>query len=158
MAQGRLSHRRGFTVIEVLTVLFFLSLLAAGTVPLYRTFIIKYQLVANAEELQQLVRTAQNLSMANRADSQYGVHLVSGAGGQFVLFKGASYATRDTTYDEISYDLPSSLSLSETVSGEDIVFTKFQGGTSNTGTVTLTSTELDTRTVTVNAAGMVELD
>lgn len=146
---------RGFTLIELVLVVAFLLLLVAAATPAYVEFTAKYQLDANARDLEQLLRTAQNLSMATRDDDTYGVHLVSGAGGAFVLFKGASYAARDAvTFGEISYALPGSISLSETVTGDDVVFGKVDGTTDDIGSMTLTGRS-GTRMITVNEAGRV---
>lgn len=146
---------RGFTLIEIVLVVAFFVLLVAAATPAYVEFTAKYQLDTNGRDLEQLLRTAQNLSMATRDDDTYGVHFVSGAGGEFVLFKGASYATRDTTtFGEISYALPGSIALSETVTGDDVVFTMVDGTTDDVGTVVLTGRS-GTRTVTLNEAGLV---
>lgn len=146
---------RGFTLVELVISVAFLLLLVAAATPAYREFTAKYQLDANARDLEQLLRTAQNLSMATRDDDTYGVHLT---GGSFTLFKGASYAARDSaTFGEISYALPGSISLSETVVGDDVVFGKVDGTTDDVGTVTLTGRS-GTRTITVNEAGLVTFD
>ncbi len=146
---------RGFTLLELVISVAFLLLLVAAATPAYREFTAKYQLDTNARDLEQLLRTAQNLSMATRGDDTYGVHLVSGSGGAFTLFKGASYAARDSaTFGEISYALPGSISLSETVTGDDVVFGKVDGTTAGVGAVTLTGRS-GTRTITVNEAGLV---
>lgn len=146
---------RGFTLIEIVLVVAFLVLLAAAAMPAYREFTAKYQLDVSARDLEQLLRTAQNLSMATRADDTYGVHFVSGAGGSYTLFKGASWSARDSaTFGEISYDLPGSISLFETVTGDDVTFGIVDGTTDDVGAVTLTGRS-GTRTITVNEAGSV---
>lgn len=149
---------RGFTLIEVLVVLAFLTFAVAAALPGYSNFTAKYQLDASARDLESLLRSAQNLSMATRDQDTYGVHLSGGPGGSFVLFKGESYAARDaTTFGEISFDLPGSISLSDTVSGDDVVFGMVTGTTEDTGEMTLTG-RAGTRTISVNEAGTLNLD
>ena len=134
------------------------AIITVAALPSYRNFYIKYSLDAASDDLQQYLRTAQSLSMASQNDDQYGVHLVTGTATTMVVFKGTSYASRDTSFDELSETLAPSLTLSSTVSGGDVVFTKVEGSTTNTGTVTITSSEGDVHSVTVNAVGMIQLD
>lgn len=149
---------KGFTIIETVLTVAVLALVVSLSTPAYRNFIVKYQLNVSARDSQQLIRTAQVLSMATRDDDQYGVHYTTGSGGTIILFKGASYASRDLTYDELTYTLPNSLSLSSTISGSDVVFLKREGSTSNIGTLTLTSTDGDFRDLIVNSVGMVDVN
>lgn len=149
--------RGGFTIVELIVTLAIFVLLVAAATPAYTTFFVKYQLVTKASDLRELLRTAQGLSMANLGDDTYGVHYATGTGTTYVLFKGASYASRDLSYDELSTTLPNSVSLTSTVSGSDVVFTKVEGSTGDEGTITLTSSGGDVRTITVNAAGTVDL-
>lgn len=65
------------------------------------------------------------------------------------LFKGASYVARDVVYDEV-FDVPTSITPSGV---SEIVYTKFTGLPSVTGTVTLTSNTNETRSITINAKG-----
>jgi len=85
-----------------------------------------------------------------------GVYLnVTGAGDQVILYQGDSYAARDGNYDRET-DLDAALSLTTSVPGNDITFSKGRGLPNNTGTITLTHEAGGERVITVNAQGAVE--
>jgi hypothetical protein len=67
------------------------------------------------------------------------------------VFKGASYAGRAAGFDE-TINLPGSV----TATGlSEVTFSKLSATPNTTGSLTLSSTTNDTRTVTINAKGMV---
>lgn len=138
---------KGFTILELLLSVALISVLAGFSLPVYRTLIKKNDLDIAANSIVASLRRAQVLSQAVDGDITWGVKVQSGS---TVIFKGASYITRDTAYDE-SFDLQSSISPSGTT---EVVFVKLTGLPQSTGTMTLTS-ESDTRTVSINAKGMV---
>ncbi|MEK7105240.1 MAG: prepilin-type N-terminal cleavage/methylation domain-containing protein [Patescibacteria group bacterium] len=150
---------KGFTLIEAVLVVAVLTLVVGATVPKFSAFSERYQVDNKSDELTQLLRIARNKSMMSESDSPYGVHLVTGTAGSFTLFKGATYATRDTSYDEEVHTLPNGITLGKTVAASDVVFTKVEGSTSNAGSITvaLQGTTV-THTISVNSAGMVQLD
>ena len=137
---------KGFTLLELLLSIALISVLAGFSLPVYRTLIKKNDLDIAANSIVASLRRAQILSQAVDGDITWGVKVQSGS---IVVFKGASYATRDTAYDEI-FDVPTSIGIGGT--GE-YVFAKMTGLPQSTGTTTLTS-ESDTRTVSINAKGM----
>lgn len=138
---------KGFTLLELLLSIALISVLAGFSLPIYRTLIKKNDLDIAVNSIAASMRRAQILSQAVDGDISWGVKVQSGS---IVVFKGASYTTRDTAYDE-SFDLQSSTSPSGTT---EVVFAKLTGLPQSTGTTTLTS-ESDTRTVSINAKGMV---
>lgn len=142
-----MSKKRGFTLLELLLSVAIISLLAGLSLPVYRTLLSKNDLDIAAVTIAQSARRAQVLSQAVDGDTSWGVKVQTGS---IVIFKGASYAARDINFDE-TFDVPTSIGVSGT--GE-YVFAKMTGLPQSTGTVTLTS-ESDTRTVSINAKGMV---
>ncbi len=158
MASSTRLDKRGFTLVELLVVIAMLAVLFLVTSPAYESVLVKYQLVTNASDLRELLRTAQGLAMASREDSAYGVHFLPGKGGGYVLFKGESYATRDLAYEELSTTLPRTLTLVSSVAGDEIVFSTLVGSTEDAGEVTINSTIGDSRAISVNAAGMVDVN
>ncbi len=155
----RSDRPQGFTLIETLLTLAILTLLIGVTVPKFSSFLNRFQVDTQSTDLMQLLRIAQSKSMASESDAQFGVHLVVGSGGSFTLFKGSTYAGRDLTFDQEVHTLPSGTSLSKTVTGLDVIFVKTVGSTTNTGTITIAQTGGTTaHTVTINTAGMIQLD
>jgi prepilin-type N-terminal cleavage/methylation domain-containing protein len=139
---------RGFTLVEMLLSLGIIALLTGLSVPVYNTFLARNDLDITTQGIVAALRRAQTYSRAVEGDSQWGVAVVS---GKAVLFKGATYAARDTAFDETT-----TIAANVTTSGlSEITFAKLTAAPSTTGTTTL-STVNETRTVTINAEGMVE--
>lgn len=143
----KLNHERGFTLLELLLSVAVISALAGLSLPVYRTLLQKNDLDIAAVTIAQSLRRSQMMSQAVDGNTTWGVKIQSGS---IVLFKGASYAARDTTFDE-TFDVPTSIGVSGTT---EYVFSKLTGLPQATGTVNL-STESDARAVTLNAKGMV---
>lgn len=142
----KLPTQQGFTLLEVLLSLAGITIIFGISIPIYQSFQVKNDLDITANTWVQTLRRAQVLSEAVDGDSTWGVK-IQPAG--LILFKGASYGARDTTFDEI-FTVPTSISASGTT---EIVFAKFTGNPLATGTTTLTASTAETRTININAKG-----
>lgn len=139
---------RGFTITEVLLSVVLLGMIAGMSVPFYRSYLDRNELDQTTMTLAQTMRRAQFMSIAQDGDSAWGVKVSSSS---ILLFKGASYLTRDQTQDE-------STTLAPTVSFSgmsEVVFQKGNGVPSTTGTSTFISNNGEIRNVTINQKGMV---
>ncbi len=141
-------QRHGFTLIEMLLSVAVITVIAGISIPIYQSFQVRNDLDLSASTIAQTARRAQFLAQASDGDSNWGVHVQSGS---IVLFKGSTFAARDTTVDE-TFDLPASLAPTGT---SDLIYQKVTGMPAATGTVLLTSTANETRTILINAKGMV---
>jgi prepilin-type N-terminal cleavage/methylation domain-containing protein len=150
MSKGERRYKKGFTLVEVLLSIAVIAVIAVFSVPVFQRFQVKNDLDIAASTTAQSLRRSQVLAQAVDGDTTWGVKILSGS---IVIFKGASYAARDTSFDETT-TFPSSI----TPSGlDEVVFSKLFGEPSSTGSVTLTSSNADVRTVTINAKGTVTL-
>ncbi len=138
----------GFTLIEVLLSVAVIAVLAGISAPVFTRLATKNDLDTAFVSLAQTWRRGQELSMANDGDIVWGVKV---AAGSITLFKGTSFASRDTNYDEV-FSMPLTISVSGAVT--EITFNKLTGTPSATGTVSLTSFD-DTTTLTINSKGTV---
>lgn len=138
----------GFTLLEVLLSVAAMSIIAGFSAPLYNSFQVRNDLDVTAATIAQSFRRAQIESQASSGDITSGVHIQAGS---VTVFRGASYAARDTALDEI-FDVPPSITPSGV---SDIIFAKFTGLPTTTGTTTLTSNTSEVRTININAKGMV---
>lgn len=140
---------KGFTLIEVMLVSATIGVLAAISVPVYSNLQVKNDLDVATNTTLQTLRRAQVLSQAVDGDSSWGVKLQS---SDITLFKGASYAGRDTTFDEIY-----TMSGNVTPSGvSEVVFSKLLGVPNTTGTITLTSSNNDVQNIALNSKGFLD--
>lgn len=138
----------GFTLMEGLLSIAVIAIIGGISIPIYQSFQVRNDLDIAIVSTVQTLRRAQVLAQAVDGDTSWGISVLSGS---IILFKGASYAARDTAFDEV-FEVPASI----TPSGlSEIVFTKFTGLPQTTGTITLTSNANETRTITINTKGIV---
>jgi len=141
-------NQHGFTLVELLLSVAILSLLAGLSLPVYETFLRRNDLDLTTQNIAMAVRRAQTYSRGVDEDSQWGVAFLSSG---VTLFKGTSYAARAASFDE-TIPLPASVSIAGL---SEVLFSKVSGAPSATGAVSLTSTVNDSRTITINAKGLV---
>lgn len=156
------AHRRGFTLVELIIVVSLIVAFATLTIPLYAHFQTGQEVGTVAEAIAQGLREAQSRSMAGDGDRTWGVYFDDDPGGngdKFVLFRGATYATRDAGFDLVT-ELADSVSLGSIslAGGNAVIFSKLVGATGNTGSLVVSSTNNDSATIRVNAAGVVDVE
>jgi len=120
----------GFTMVELVMVVAILALLMVVSLPAAINFYKTRQLDVHEQGIVQVLRRAQLKAMAVERDSAFGVFVAS---NQYVLFVGDSYAGRDSIYDEV-FELPDNIEVSGL---SEIVFSKLDGITADTGTINL---------------------
>lgn len=139
--------QQGFTLLEVILSLAIVAILTGASLPVYRTLMTKNDLDVATVTVAQSLRRAQTLSVAVDGDTNWGVKIQSGS---ITLFKGTSYALRDSTYDE-TFAIPGTIT---TGGVSETIYSKLFGAPQTTGTVTLT-TDNDSSSITLNSKGMV---
>jgi len=139
----------GITLIELLLVITIIAILGATVVPVSTNLLQRHFLKNKTNELVNSLSTARLNAMLSKEDSQWGVKTTS---TQMILFKGSSYAGRDTAFDLV-YDLPATISVTEI----EVVFSKLTGDPSQTLSVTVSS-QIDSKTITMNAVGVVNVN
>lgn len=139
---------RGFSLVELLLSITILGMMAGLTWPVYQSYQQRNDLDVTAQSIADGLRRAQTYARSGNGDSVWGVRILSNSA---VLYRGATYASRNTAYDE-----PTSIPSAFTVGGlSDISFAKFTAAPSATGSITLTAGSNNTRTITINEKGMV---
>lgn len=141
------TKQKGFTIPELLMVVSIIAVIGALAFPFYNNFIGTAYAENATRDFVESLRRANSKARGSDQNTAWGVHR---AGGSFVLFQGASWASRNSILDE-SHSIPSSLTFSGPA---DYIFTKM-GTTTTTGTTTITSSQGRTLSVVVNAAGMI---
>lgn len=139
---------RGFTLIEVLLSVTIISMMVGLSMPIFQSYQNRNEVELAAQNLAAALRRAQVYARSGSDDSQWGIQIQSNT---VTLYKGAVFASRDTTYDE-TYTIPPTISVSGDAT---TVFAKLSGLPDAAGTTTLTSVSTDVRTVSINAKGMV---
>ncbi len=150
MVYSRVPHikRAGFTLIEVLLAITIIAIIAGVGIPVYQSVQVRNDLDITATTVAQSIRRSQVLSQGMDGDTSWGVLIQTGS---ITVFRGSSYATRDTTFDEV-FSVPTSIVPSGIA---EIISEKFTGMPQSTGTIILTSSLNEIRTLTLNAKGTV---
>ncbi|MEI8060838.1 MAG: type II secretion system protein [Candidatus Berkelbacteria bacterium] len=144
-----MKKRTGFTLIEVLLSVATITVIAGFSVPLYLRSQNKNDLDVAAQSFEQALRRSQVLSISSQGDSSWGVRIDP---GNITLYKGTTYVGRDATYDEIT-TFPTNMTLSAPT---EIYFAKMTGVPNSTPSLTMTSVQNDSRTITINAKGVAD--
>lgn len=138
----------GFTLIEVLLSISIIAIISGISIPIYQSFQTRNDLDITATTVSHALHRGQVLARASDGDTNWGIYITL---GNITVYKGASYAGRDSSYDEI-FEPPGNMSFSGI---DEVNFDKFSGTPQQTGTITLTSTANETRNITINTEGMV---
>lgn len=142
-------NHRGFTLLEVMLSVAILTLITGLSLPVYETFMRRNDLDLTTQQLAASLRRAGTYARGVNRDSAWSVEVQPTV---VTLFQGTNFATRNQIYDE-KFAMPASI----TVSGlSEIQFAKLSAAPNTTGSITLTSSTNATRTITINAKGMVE--
>lgn len=145
-----MSARGGFTVIELLVVMAIMGLLLASFPFAINAFQESRAVDAAVQATAQALRRAQVLSQAVDGDATWGASVQTGS---VTVFRGASYATRTTAYDEV-LEFSDSVSVSGVT---EVVFSKLAGEPNTIGDTTF-ETAVTTATLTINAKGAVSYE
>lgn len=141
---------RGFTLLEMLLSVALLSIIFGMSYALYPNLAYQEELDVAVRSSQALLRRAAALASASEGDSPWGVRFESSTA---VLFKGTSYAGRDTAYDETL--LLEGIEVSGT--GE-YVFEKVSSEPITSGTTTLLHTAGESKAIIVNEKGRITIE
>ena len=152
-------NKKGFTLFEVVIVVFILGALGAVVVGGIALFQRKTELNNAVQEFAAVVRLAQTRALASQQESQYGVYInTSAAPAQYVLFKGASYITRITSSDQ-TYSLPKTVEFSQVnLAGGEVTFEKLTGFSSQSGDISLRLIQnpSEAKTIYISNSGTVD--
>lgn len=134
-----LENSSGFTLIEILVVVSILVVLGAISIPAFDAFLKSSDVDNGMQEFQAVLRLAQSKTVSSENESQYGVFIdTSVSPHKYVIFKGVSYVTRDTAFDQLFW-------LSKTTEfsgislggGNEVVFNRLTGYATQSGSVSI---------------------
>ncbi len=144
-------RRPGFSVVEMIVVMAIFAIVVATTAPLLVQFQHRQKAGNVAEDVVQILRKAEHRSLVGERDSGWGVSFQS---GQYVVYAGSSYATRNSSYDERRPVASPEYVFSG--SGE-IVFSRGTGRPLAAGFVIVTHLSGTVRRITVGSNGAITL-
>jgi prepilin-type N-terminal cleavage/methylation domain-containing protein len=147
---------RGFTMVELLIAIAIAILLLSAAMSLQGNYGASSQLYSANIQVLQTLRIAREKSIAGLNNSPHGVFFEHNAiaKDRIILYQGTSYALRDPLYDrEVVFPLV--LSVSSTLTNNDITFSRGMGIPNNIGTITLTHEGGINAVLSVNILGVV---
>ena len=142
----------GFTLLEMLLSVAIISMLAGASLPVYETFVRRNDLDLTAQGIASMLRRAETYARAVNYDNDWSVEIQS---SEVTMFQGTNFAGRDTSFDE-TLSIPATVTPSGTGEVRFTKFTAAPNAAAVTTPITLTSTANNTRTITLNAKGMVD--
>lgn len=148
-------NRNGFTLIELLIVVAIMAVLLVIGLARFGTFGQQVSLDTGTQKIISTLQRARNQTLGSEEESQWGVHFET---GKYVLFKGTTYDP--TSSDNKEYDLSAiEISAINITGGDDVVFNRIRGTTTNDGSlvVRLVADTSKTKTIVINSLGQVSL-
>ena len=130
---------QGLTLIELLVVISILLIILGITIQSFRSFQGEEVLSDSTEKIINILRLGQSKTLASEGASQYGIYFNTATNPhQYTLFKGANYALRDVSSDEV-HQIPKSVEIYEINlgGGQEVVFNRLTGESTNSGAVSL---------------------
>lgn len=138
----------GATLMELAMTIALLAIIAGVSIPVVRQFQVKNDLDIAVQTVVQSLRRAQTLAVAQEAGASWGLSVQTGT---ITVFSGDSYASRNTTKDEVTETSPAIIPSGDT----EIVFAQFTGDLASNKSMTLTSSTNEIRTITINTKGTI---
>jgi len=127
---------KAFTLIETLTVIGVLSILALIIIPIIDSLQSGIDFDNTVQEIISVLNLARNKTIASEGPGQWGVFF-STSTNQYVLFQGTDYYNRTVSSDKI-YKLSEGLEFSEVnFQGQEVVFNSLNGRTDCPGSLAL---------------------
>jgi len=132
---------KGFTLIEIVIVITILAIISTIVISNFFLWTKKTDVNNTIQEFANILRLAQNRTLSSEGDSQYGVYINTvDSPYKYILFKGTSYDTRDSSFDQVSILVKTveffNISLG---GGNEIVFSKLSGASVQSGSVSIRS-------------------
>jgi prepilin-type N-terminal cleavage/methylation domain-containing protein len=153
--------KSGFTLVELLIVIALFIVVIGASLPLTSHLRVSAQLNDAADGLVHTIRTAQERAKSRFRGQAHGVYIdiQAATDDSIVLYMGSSYATRQSSFDR-NIVLDSGLTLSTTLSGQDLNFSAGSADTNQFGitTTTITHSVDGHRHIVVNSLGVVEVE
>ncbi len=137
---------KAFTLIEILLALSLTMIVALVASPFYGKFLFVQNLSVAVDELRGSLEKARLYKMAGRGGSAWGVRVSEQT---ITLFRGESFGSRDSAFDE-TFDIPARVTLT---ASDDVLFGSQDGLPNVLATYTATY-DGETKTYTLNAAGV----
>lgn len=149
-----LKNKFGFSILEIILVLAILGTLVGLVTTYYTNSQVRADINTQASSIAYYLRLASSNASSGLNNADHGVHFENSA---YTIFQGNPYNPADTANFQIN--LPDTITINNISlngGGQDVIFSKANGETTNYGTISLNATNIGkTVTITINSAGII---
>lgn len=142
----KFNSSRGFTLIEVLIAVAIMAILGLIALSAYNTLTKQVDLDSTSQSIISTLQLARSQTLASEGDTRYGVHFDS---GQYVLFAGDTYTAGDPANKVYPLSSSEIYLVNLNGGGNEVIFDRIRGTTSQDGSISLRLTETPSRTITI---------
>jgi prepilin-type N-terminal cleavage/methylation domain-containing protein len=147
-------YEKGFTIIELLIVIGIIAVLAAATTPFLSQIVLRVNTETTLDKTISAFRKAQSYAMDGKDNSAvWGACITTDGSDQLIRLYSGSCAVPSFSED---FSVPETVTITDG-GVRDVIFTKTRGEPSASITLAVTSS-LDTKTITINSAGGMEIN
>lgn len=126
---------KGISLIEILIIVSIIAIISAIVVPNLSKFRNQQVLQNTTEDIVSLLNEARNSTISSKNSNTYGVHFQS---DKAILFTGTSFSISPSNKQidiDSSVIIPVTGGINLNGGGDDVVFTRISGDTTNNGTI-----------------------
>ena len=146
--------KKGFTLIEMVLVLALMGILLGMSMMYYQSSQVRADVDAQSASIVHYLRLAQSSAASGLNDKSHGVHFETDS---YTTFEGDSYNQADPK--NFKMNLPETMTInaiSLNGGGANVIFSKINGDTTNYGTISLNSVQVNkTKTITITSVGTI---
>jgi prepilin-type N-terminal cleavage/methylation domain-containing protein len=152
------TKNKGFTLIEMLVVVFIIALLMAVIVPGLSRFHNQQVLQNTTEDVVTLLNEARNNTISSKNSNTYGIHLET---DRAILFTGTTFNSNDPSNVPVIFDtaaiIPATGGISLSGGGSNIIFNRITGETANYGTIIIrmASNATQQKSISISQIGVI---
>lgn len=151
---------KAFTLVELLIVIGVSSVLVGISAGVYITLDRRSSVDTEARKVESILNLARSRALASEGEQSYGVRIVTGGVGEYILFPGDAYIASNPDNEKFEIHPKVSLGLLElNGGGSDIVFERLTGGTSQFGSLVLREVgdPSNIATLCIDGTGVIEI-
>lgn len=136
--------KKGFTLIEVLIVVFIIGILSALTINYFTEINESKKIEGLSETISAYLEETKTKAQSGENGEQHGIKFYSQT---YVIFSGASFSLNDPDNKTINVD--EGFEIETTLTSDEVIFSKIKGEPNHVGTITITSLSDESKTVDV---------
>lgn len=136
--------KKGFTLIEVLIVVFVIGILSTITINYFKELNDKKKIEGLSESIAAYLEETKTKAQSGENGEQHGIKFYSQT---YVIFSGTSFSLNDPDNKTINVD--DGFEIETSLTGDEVIFSRINGEPNHAGTITITSLSDESKTIDV---------